>query len=109
MFKPVYILYMLLMYIMINNAFANKNIMRSFLTSILLLNLVNLEIIRDVYSAKFVSVFVMEAVVIFISYVVLLLTYNMSKSEMKLAPLFEILVSVGLILLYAYAGSFLFV
>ncbi len=108
MFKPVYILYAIMLYIAIVSAKKNKKLTISLVASIFALNLVNLEFITTNFATKFLPIFIAEVVSIFISYIALLLTYNFSKMEMdKLSFIVEVLVSIGLILMYAYVGSIL--
>ncbi len=108
MFEPINLLYVLLMYIGVVIAKKNRNTMLSLVLSFVILNIMNLDLIRDNYSTQFVFIFIYELVNIFISFVVLNLVYNFSKMRRDgLVTIVELLVSFGLVYLYVYSSNWM--
>lgn len=106
MFKPIFLLYALLICISITSAKKNRKLLISVVASFIVLNLMNMDFIAANYATKFISIFIYEIVNVFISYVLLLITYNLSKLEKDaLSFIVEVLVSIGLVLIYAYFAA----
>ena len=106
MFEPMFLVYMLILYLGIVMAKKNKTTVISLVLSFVVLNMMNMDLIRDNYSTQFVFIFIYELVNIFVSFVVLNLLYNFSKMKSGgLLTITELLISLGLVYLYAYTSN----
>lgn len=108
MFEPIYILYALIILVGIVYARNKKNVLISLVASFIALNLLNLDFIQANYSMQFVSIFIYELVNVFLSFIILTLTFNFSKMATDgVTTIVELLVSIGLVYLYIFTAGFL--
>lgn len=98
------ILYMLILWAFVVMARRSMKFSTSYVMSIIVANLVELDTIKYFDSMLFIGVY--EIVIASFSYIILKLTYNMSKMNFTLLLyIVELLVSVGLVMAYYYLGN----
>ena len=101
LFQPIYLVYILVLYVFIVSARNNKNIIRSLIGGFIVMNVMNLDVIKDKFVTGFLSIIIFELVNLFISFIVLQLTYNFSNMNRN-AILFVIELIISAVLVYIY-------